>query len=155
MLAADRLIFRLGPLALVVGACALAAACASSSAMHIGQQAEIASDYDKAVVEYTRAVREHPDNLEARKALDRAKLRASQDHLTRGRRLVATGKLDQAVVELELASELNPTSQDIDDELRRARVALRNKVPTPADGRTALESLIDRTRDMQPAGFDL
>jgi len=123
--------------------------------MHLGQQAEIASDYDKAVVQYTRALKEHPENFEARKALDRAKLRASQDHLTRGRRLVATGKLDQAVVELELASELNPSSQDIDDELRRARVALRNKLPTPPDGKTALESLIDRTRDMKPAGFDL
>jgi len=155
MLATNRFPGRFGPVAFFIAASALAASCASTSAMHLGQQAEIASDYDKAVVQYTRALKEHPDNFDARKALDRAKLRASQDHLTRGRRLVATGKLDQAVVELELASELNPSSQDIDDELRRARVALRNKLPTPPDGKTALESLIDRTRDMQPAGFDL
>ncbi len=155
MLATSRFPRRLGPVALFIAASALAASCASTSAMHLGQQAEIASDYDKAVVQYTRALKEHPDNFEARKALDRAKLRASQEHLTQGRRLVATGKLDQAVVELELASELNPSSQDIDDELRRARVALRNKLPAPPDGKTALESLIDRTRDMQPAGFDL
>ena len=138
MLATNRFSGRLGPIALFIAACALAASCASTSAMHLGQRAEIASDYDKAVVQYTRALREHPDNFEARKALDRAKLRASQDHLTRGRRLVATGKLDQALVELELASELNPSSQDIDDELRRARVAFRNKLPTPPDGKTAL-----------------
>jgi general secretion pathway protein D len=155
MPATNRFSGRFGPVALFIAASALAASCASTSAMHLGQQAEIASDYDKAVVQYTRALKEHPENFEARKALDRAKLRASQDHLTRGRRLVATGKLDQAVVELELASELNPSSQDIDDELRRARVALRNKLPTPPDGKTALESLIDRTRDMKPAGFDL
>jgi general secretion pathway protein D len=155
MPATNRFSGRFGPLALFIAASALAASCASTSAMHLGQQAEIASDYDKAVVEYTRALKEHPENFDARKALDRAKLRASQDHLTRGRRLVATGKLDQAVVELELASELNPSSQDIDDELRRARTALRNKLPTPPDGKTALESLIDRTRDMKPAGFDL
>jgi general secretion pathway protein D len=155
MLAANRFFTRFGSVALFIAASALAASCASTSAMHLGQQAEIASDYDKAVVEYTRALKEHPDNFEAHKALDRAKLRASQEHLTRGRRLVATGKLDQAVVELELASELNPTSQDIDDELRRGRVALRNKLPAPPDGKTPLESLIDRTRDMQPAGFDL
>jgi general secretion pathway protein D len=154
MLAADRLIARLGRVALFVAASALAASCAST-AMRLGQQAEIASDYDKAVVEYTRALKEHPDNFEARKALDRAKVRAAQDHLTRGRRMAATGKLDQAVVELELASELNPTSQDIEDELRRARVALRTKLPTAPDGKTALESLIDRTRDMEPSGFEL
>src|SRR3954469_22416372 len=155
MLATDRSFQRCVPAALFLAACALAAGCASSSAMHLGQQAEIASDYDKAVVEYTRALKEHPDNFDARKALDRAKLRASQDHLTRGRRLLATGKLDQAVVELELASELNPTSEDTENELRRARLALRNKLPVPPDGKTALESLIDRTRDMRPAGFDL
>ena len=155
MLATNRFPGRFGPVALFIAASALAASCASTSAMHLGQQAEIASDYDKAVVQYTRALKEHPENFEARKALDRAKLRASQDHLTRGRRLVATGKLDQAVVELELASELNPTSQDIDDALRRARVALRNKLPTPPDRQTDLEPLIDRTRAMKPAGFDL
>src|SRR5689334_4169354 len=144
MPAADRLTTHPGLLALVIAAFALAAACASSNAMHLGQQAEIASDYDKAVVEYTRALRQHPGDLEARESLDRARIRASQRHRARGRRLVATGKIDQAVVELELASELNPTSQDIDDELRRARVALRTKVPSAPGGKTELESLIDR-----------
>jgi len=88
MLATNRFPGRFGPVAFFIAASALAASCASTSAMHLGQQAEIASDNDKAVVQYTRALKEHPDNFDARKALDRAKLRASQDHLTRGRRLV-------------------------------------------------------------------
>ncbi|MEQ1750560.1 MAG: hydroxymethylbilane synthase, partial [Prosthecobacter sp.] len=47
-------------------------------------------------------------------ALERAKLRASSDHLQSARRLAATGKLDQALVEYELALELNPTNGEID-----------------------------------------
>ena len=131
------------------------AGCASGGSLRKGRAAEVASDYDRAVVEYTRAARQHPNNLEARKALERAKLRAAEVHFTRGRRLAATGKLDDALIELELASERNPTSGDIDAELHRARVAVRNKIQTPADGKTRLEALVERTRDMQPAGYEL
>jgi hypothetical protein len=70
MLATNRFSARFGPVALFIAASALAASCASSSAMHLGQQAEIASDYDEAVVEYASALKEHPDNFEAREALD-------------------------------------------------------------------------------------
>src|SRR5439155_1633144 len=108
--------------------CLLAAGCASSGALRRGRDAEQRRDYDVAVVEYTKAVHLHPDDTSARLALDRAKLRASQDHFARGRRLTATGRLDQALVELEVASELNPTNGDLDDELRATRNKLRAKV---------------------------
>ncbi len=39
-------------------------------------------NYDIAVAEYTKLLRENPDNRDARQGLDRAKLRASQDHFT-------------------------------------------------------------------------
>ena len=142
---------RVGALAL----CLTTAACASSNALKAGHTAEINMDFDRAVVEYTRAVRTHPDNQEARLALDRAKLRAAQEHFTRARRLEATGKLDDAVIEFELARELNPTSGDIDAELRQARLALRNKIQVGADGKTQLETLVERSRDQPPAGYDL
>src|SRR2546426_5408976 len=77
--------------------CLFAAGCASSGALRRGRDAEQRQDYDVAVVEYTKAVRLHPDDANARLALDRAKLRASQDHFTRGRRFAGTGKLDQAL----------------------------------------------------------
>src|SRR4029450_1816150 len=101
--------------------CALASACAASSALRRGQAAERRQDYDVAVVEYTKVVKMHPDDAAARSALEAAKLRASQDHFTKGRRLASTGKLDLALAELELAAELNPTNGDIDDELRATR----------------------------------
>jgi general secretion pathway protein D len=134
---------------------ALAAGCATSSALRDGRTAERADDYDRAVVAYTQALREHPDNFDARQALDRAKLRSSELHFTRGRRLYATGKLEDALVEFQLAYEMNPTNGEIDAELRRTRVGLRTKLATPIDGKTRLESLVEHSRDMQPAGLEL
>jgi general secretion pathway protein D len=130
-------------------------ACATSGAYRRGQKAEIASDFDRAVIEYTRAAQEKPNDRNVTISLDRAKLRAAEMHFSRGRRLAATGKLDEAVNELQIANELNPTNGDLQAELRRTRAAVRNKIAVSADGKTQLESLVDRTRDEEPEGFSL
>jgi len=135
--------------------CLAAAGCASSGAVRRAHEAERVQDYDRAVVEYTKAIRARPDDMSARLALDRAKLRASQDHFGRGRRFAATGKLDQAMVELEVASELNPTNGEIDDELRSTRNKLRAKIAIAREGKTELQTIIDRARDLPPPGLDL
>ena len=140
---------------LLIGLCLVACGCAASGALHRARQAERRQDYDLAVVEYTKAVRVRPDDVEARAALDRAKIRASQDHFLRGRRFAATGKLEQALAEYEVAAELNPTSGELDDELRATRNKLRTKVQVAREGKTDLETLIDRTREMPPPGLDL
>src|SRR5438876_9337693 len=101
--------------------CLLAAGCAAATAVRRGRDAERLQEYDRAVVEYSKAVRLNPDDLGARAGLERAKLRAAEAHYNRGRRLAAAGKYDQALVEYQMASELNPTSGDIDDELRATR----------------------------------
>jgi general secretion pathway protein D len=123
--------------------------------MHRGNEAEHTQNYDLAVVEYTQALRQNPADSEARVSLDRAKLRASQDHFNKGRRMEAVGKYDQALVELELAAELNPSAGDIDEELRSTRNKLRLKIAVPREGKTELETIIDRTRDLPPPGMDL
>ncbi|PYR38715.1 MAG: hypothetical protein DMF93_15600, partial [Acidobacteria bacterium] len=119
-------------------ACLAAAACVSSAALRHGSDAERRQDYDRAVIEYTKAIRQHPDDANARLGLDRARLRASQDHFLRGRRFAATGKLDQALVEYEVASELNPSNGDIDEDLRATRNKLRAKVAVAREGKTEL-----------------
>ena len=136
-------------------ACLAVAGCASSSGLHQGIAAEQRQDYDAAVVEYTKAVRKDPDNLEARKGLERVKLRASQDHFTKGRRFAANGKLDQALAEYEVASELNPSDGEVDEQLRATRNKLRAKVAVAREGKTELQTLIERTRDLPPPGLDL
>src|SRR5438093_2734644 len=142
-------------LAALLSVCMLAAGCASSGVLRRAREAERAQDYDRAVVEYNKALRLHPDDMTTRLALDRSKLRASEDHFTRGRRFAATGKLDQALVELEVASELNPTNGDIDDELRATRNKLRAKVAIAREGKTELQTIIERARDLPPPGLDL
>ena len=136
-------------------ACVFAVGCASSAPIHRGHQAEQRQEYDLAVVEYTKALRAHPNDADARASLERAKLRASQDHFVRARRLAATGKLEQALAEYELAAELNPSNGEIDDELRTTRNKLRTKVQVAREGKTELETLIDRTRELPPPGLDL
>jgi general secretion pathway protein D len=141
--------------ALLVVALALSAGCASSTALRQGHDAERLQDYDRAVVEYSRAVRLNPNDMDARLALARAKQRASQDHYARGRRLAAVGKLDEALLEYETAAELNPTNGDLDQELRATRNKLRARIAVPREGKTELQTLIERARDLPPPGLDL
>jgi len=151
--ASDRLTVRRAALLAIF--CAFASACASSSALRRGVAAERRQDYDVAVVEFNKAVRLRPDDAGARASLERAKLRASQDHFTRARRLAASGKLDLALAEYEIAAELNPASGDIDTELRSTRNKLRAKVAVAREGKTELQTIIERARDLPPPGLDL
>ena len=146
---------KLAALALPVALAAALSACATSTASHLAREAEYRQDYDRAVVEYTKALHQKPDDADARIGLERVKVRASEAHLQRARRLSNTGKLDEALVEYSMAAELNPTSSVIDDELRSTRNKLRVRVAVAHEGKTELQTLIDRTRDLPPPGLDL
>ncbi len=146
-----RFILRAAPVALAVAL----SACAGSTSLHLAHDAEFRQDYDRAVVEYTKVLRAKPDDGDARAGLERAKVRASEEHLQRARRLSAIGKLDEALVEYGTAADLNPTSSVIDEELRSTRNKLRVRVAVSREGKTELQTLIDRTRDLPPAGLDL
>ena len=128
---------------IVVTTVTVFASCAASSgSIRIARNAETAQNYDLAVAEYTKILRANPDDREARLGLERARLRASQDHFTQARRLSASGKLEEALVEYQLAAELNPGNAEIDRELQETRGQLRAKVTIREDGKTRLESLI-------------
>jgi len=133
----------------------VAGGCAAATANHNAQMAEGQQDYDRAVAEYTKALKLNPNDANARAGLERAKLRAATDHFQRGRRFSAVGKYDQALVEYELASELNPSSGEIDQAVRETRNQLRNKIAVSREGKTGLETLIERARDLPPQGLDL
>jgi general secretion pathway protein D len=143
-------------LATIVMALTLAlSACATTGSMTTARNAEARQDYDSAVAEYTRILRENPDHKDARLGLERAKVRASQDHFARGRRLAATGKLEEALVEYQIAAELTPASTEIQTELRVVRGQLRTKVAVREDGKTRLEAIIDRSMVAPLPGADL
>jgi general secretion pathway protein D len=143
-------------LALLVAAGLLAvAACASSQSMKLAQQAERRSDFDRAVVEYTNVLRKDPDNHAARMSLERVRMRASEEHYHRGLRLSATGRYQEAAVELQVATELNPQHLSAETALRDVRHRLRTKVTVDRGDKTELQALVERSRTLGPAGFDL
>jgi general secretion pathway protein D len=141
--------------AVCLAAALTAGACATASPMRVGERAERAQDYDHAVVEYTKALRAHPDDRNARLALERARLRASQEHYFRGRRLAATERYEDALVEFQLASELNPAAADVDAALRDTRLKVRTRLAVSREGKTELQSIIERSRALAPPGLDL
>ena len=136
---------------------AVATGCATGAGpgLRAGERAAVAKNYDLAVVEYTKALRANPDDDNARLALDRAKLRASQDHAFRARTLAAAERYEEALGEYQIASELNPSDALVDEGLRDTRQKLRTKIAVTRNGKTALESLIERSRDLPPPGLDL
>jgi general secretion pathway protein D len=132
-----------------------AGACATTSVVGKARQAEQAQDYDRAVAQYTQALRERPDSADLRLSLGRARLRASEYHFNRGRRMASAGKLEEAAAELQIAAEMNPSSDEVDRELQAVRNQLRAKVTVVRGGKTALETLIDRARTAPPPGLEL
>lgn len=132
------------------------AACATSGALRQARIAEQQQDYDLAVAEYTKAARARPDDRTVRLSLDRAKLRASQDHFARARRHAATGHSEEALIEYQLAAELNPADGDIQNELRALRTQLRTKVAIErGEGQTTLESIIKASLAAPLPGVDV
>jgi general secretion pathway protein D len=103
-------------------ACALLAlslaGCASSRAFKAGEKAEKRQDYDRAVLEYSRALRLDPDNRQYRGSLERARLRASAEHASAARRLAGRGLYKEALDEYRLAFDLDPLSGSLADEIR-------------------------------------
>jgi general secretion pathway protein D len=128
--------------------------CAGNSGYRAAQLAESQQDWDRAVVEYAKVVRDRPDDRFARASLEQAKLRAAQGHFSTARRLSSIGRFDDALIEYQIAAELNPTSGTIQDEMRTARSQLRAKIALDS-GKTQLETLIAQSMDAPLPGASL
>jgi general secretion pathway protein D len=139
----------------VLGLLAGLAGCAAGGALRAAREAERADDLDRAVVEYTKVLRERPDDRQLRARLDAVKARAAERHYTRGRRLVGLGEYEEALVELQIAAELTAGNGDIERALRDVRAKLRAKVAVTREGRTELETLVEQTRDLPAPGMEL
>ena len=124
--------------------------CATSAAFRSGERAERRQDYDRAVLEYSKAVQEHPDNLGYRKGLQRARLRASEEHTVGGRRLLNRGLYKEALDEFKLARDLNPTSSTLPREIEAVEAQRRANAPAPS-----VDQLKDRTRERSLPGLAL
>ena len=130
------------------------AGCATG-ARERARSAERAENFDVAVVEYTRALQDRPGDRQLLQDLQRAELRAAQRHYSLGRRYASLGNYDEALLEFQIAVELNPESGDFQDTLRDTRRAVQTKLVAREAGQTELEALIERTRGLPPTGLEL
>ena len=95
------------------------AGCGGTSAYHDGARAETRKDYDTALIDYEKAVKQHPDDARYLIAEKRARDAASFFHLKQGRRYLEEGRLEQAAGEFQKASAIDPTSDAARQELAR------------------------------------
>lgn len=132
-----------------------AAGCAVHGALGQARLAERQDDWDRAVVEYSNHVRRYPADRSARLALERAKLRATDLHVSRARRLASVGRMEEALVEYQVAQQLSPASTEIDQAVRDVKAKLRARVAVAREGKTQLQTLVERARELPPPGLDL
>jgi general secretion pathway protein D len=127
-----------------------AMACATSSAFRNGESAERSQDYDRAVLEYSKALQKDPGNLEYKGALGRARIRAAGVHATNARRLAARGQYKEALDEYQLALDLNPGVLGLSEERDQVKaLALGGAHPASS------EELRARVREHLLPGLDL
>jgi general secretion pathway protein D len=124
------------------------AACASSGAFRAGQRAEKRQDYDRAVLEYSRAAHLSPENATYQKSLSRARLRAGEAHAHAARRLAARGMVKEALDEYRLARDLNPGAIVLSAEMEELE-------RRPAGPPPTLDTLRERTRERSLPGLEL
>jgi len=149
-----RVISRL--MALVGGAVIFTLSGCASGSLDRAKNADELHDYDISVAEYMKAVREHPASQAARLGLETARLRAADAHFARGERLSSQGRWDDAIVELQIATDLNPTNGDAARALRDARTAQRERLTKEAEGNpTALEQLLAKQSTLTTPGYAL
>ena len=137
------------------GLCLVLAAGCATTARDRARTAELAENFDEAVIEYTRALEERPDDRNLQRDLERAKLRAAQYHQAEGLRLSGLGNYEDALAEYGIAAELDPAGAGIQDALRETAERVRTRRAALRAGRTEIEALIERTRFLPPEGLEL
>jgi general secretion pathway protein D len=108
----------LGPVLVSLLACA-----AGNVAFRQGRKAELRKDYDTALVQYEKAVQTEPDNPQYLIHEKQARLEASDFHLRQGRRLLASGRQEEAAGEFQKAVSIDPTNETAAQELSRLLAA--------------------------------
>ncbi|HWX24592.1 MAG TPA: secretin N-terminal domain-containing protein [Vicinamibacteria bacterium] len=124
--------------------------CASSSAFRKGEVAERSQDYDKAILEYSRAIQKDPANVHYRASLSRVRVRASEAHALAARRSAARGLFKEALDEYQLALNLNPGAVGLTAEVQETQERAKARTH-PASG----EELRAHTREHFLTGLSL
>ena len=76
----------------------------------VGRKAELAGDYDTAVVSFTRALKSDPGNADYKLHSIRAHFEAGQFHVEQGEKDLKNGQLEMALAEFQKAETIDPAS---------------------------------------------
>ena len=127
-----------------VGAALLVwAACGGgSSAFKDGRKAEARKDWDTALVKYQKALQTEPENAKYILHEQHVRTRAADFHVRQGRKLLASGRLDDAAGEFQKAASIDPSNAAADQEL--ARVLAQQAVTKKAREETLQQALKGR-----------
>jgi general secretion pathway protein D len=101
--------------------CDLARAESASSYFKRGQAAEAREDYDAAYQDYQQAFTLSPSDVRYKTAYYRVRLSDSAMHVTKGRKLLAAGDLQGALVEFLRATEIDPSNEAAQQEIAKVR----------------------------------
>ncbi|WNM63102.1 cohesin domain-containing protein [Candidatus Nitrospira neomarina] len=78
----------------------------------LGDELEQKGDFDGAVAAYREAVRIDPFNTELNEKLKRVKLRAAEQHFSRGKQMLKEQKVGEALQEFQIAVGLDPEKNE-------------------------------------------
>jgi general secretion pathway protein D len=126
------------------------AGCATSAAFRAGEKAESRQDYDRAVLEYSKAVQQDPNNVHYRKGLERARLRAAEAHVLAARRFASRGLFKEALDAYRLALDLNPSSSSLVAEMQETETRRQAGM-----GGITVDEMKDRARERALPGLVL
>jgi tetratricopeptide (TPR) repeat protein len=109
----------------------LLSGCVAQKSFHRAELEARRENWDKAVIEYSKAIAEDPGNTRYKIALERAKLKASAQHFQTGKRYAAAAQWDLAVAEFQQTLLLNSGNQHAQNELDHAMREIRRRGRRP------------------------
>jgi len=115
----------------------------ASTLYKMGQAAEQRGDYDAAFTDYQRADQKNHKDLRYRTSMDRVRVDAAGQHLSKGKQLEQTGDYQGALTEFMRAQEIDPTDEAVGQaiaELRNRENSATPGAPATAPEQTNLQS---------------
>ena len=126
---------------------------AGSVAFREGRKAELRKDWDTALIDYQKALRDQPENAQLLISETRARTQSSLVHLTQGRLLLSENRPEEAAGEFQRAVSVDPTNQAAAQEL--AKLLARQAEAKRTREQTLEQALKGKKEPSQAAGVTL
>jgi general secretion pathway protein D len=112
----------------------LAACPKANQDFEAGRKAETLQDYDTALVDYERALRANPTNVEYKLRADKMHYQDGQFHLEQGVKDLNQGNLDMALTEFQRAQAIDPSNPGADQQIKKTMelLAAKNGAQVPS-----------------------